>query len=159
MIQHLNPKGNFAANLFTFPAIWGKMTHKGGVLMFRRKDEKLWQLQKELLAVEEDYEEDYEEEFEEQDYEDCFDSDYEEEYEQEAYRPHHINHYKKGNPKTFDDDDFFEDGFDDEDVLYQKDYKKAKRKKRRKTFGLLILAIAELAAICAILLWLASWLK
>ena len=134
--------------------------------MFRRSDQELLELQRQLLAVEEEdteeeCEEEYEEEFEDtqEDYEEYFESDYEEEYEQEPYCRSHPNRYGRGNPKKFEDDDFFDEDFDDEDVLYQKDYKKAKRKKRRKTFGLLILAILELAAIGGILLWFVSWMQ
>ena len=137
--------------------------------MFRRSDKELMDLQRELLAVEE---EEYEEEIPEEDadYEDCFESDYEEEYDQEPFYRNHANNYGasvrnyanrygRGSPKKFDDDDFFDKGFDDEEVLYQKDYNKAKRKKRRKFIGMLILAIAEIAAIGAIILWLLSWLQ
>ena len=137
--------------------------------MFRKKsEEELWRLQQELLAAEEEDEsddlnlddlEEYLEE-DEEDYEDCFESDYEEEYEQEPFYRNHANGYGRGKPKKFDDDDFFDESdFADEDVLYRKDYNKAKRKKRRKTFGLLILAALEIAAIAAILLWFMSWMQ
>ena len=63
--------------------------------MFRKRHEdKLWKLQQELLAAEEEeYEAEYDDseeysdddEFDEEDIEDCFDSDYEEEYEQEQF--------------------------------------------------------------------------
>ena len=131
--------------------------------MFRRSDRELLELEQELLAVEaEEYEEDYEdEEYDdgEPDYEDCFESDYEEEYEQESFCRNHASRYGRGSPKKFDDDDFFDQGFDDGDVLYRKDYKKAKRKKRRRTFGLLVLAVLELMAIGALLLWFMSWIQ
>ena len=147
--------------------------------MFKRSDRDLLQLQRELLAVEEEMDEEPEEEFDEEydeeyngefdenfeendeeiDYEDCFESDYEEEYEEESFRPGHLNRYKRGNPKKFQDDDFFDEGFDDGDVLYRKDYKKAKRKKRRKAVWLFILALLELAVIGAILLWVISWIQ
>ena len=147
--------------------------------MFRKKsDEALWRLEQELIAAEEeeleeeesDLEKYLEEEIsEEEDYEDCFESEYEEEYDQEPfYRNHangygetvknYANRYGRGSPRRFDDDDFFDEGdFEDGDVLYRKDYKKAKRKKRRQNFGLLVLAILELAGIAAIILWWLSW--
>ena len=152
--------------------------------MFRKKsnDDKLWQLQQELLAVddeeyeefdEEDYEEDLgdltePEEDEADTIEEYFDGDYADQEEEPFYRNHangygeqvrnYANRYGRGSPKRFDDDDFFdEDDFADEDVLYKKDYKKAKRKKRRQNFGLVILAILEIMGIAAILLWWASW--
>ena len=65
--------------------------------------------------------------------------------------------YAKGNPKKFDDDDFFEEGFDDGDVLFRRDYKKAKRKQRRKKLGLFLLALVELSAIVLLILWWTSW--
>ena len=149
------------------------MTHKGGDCMFRRSDKELLDLQRQLLAVEEEEpEEEYEEEYEDidEDYEDCFESDYEEEYDQEPFYRNHANNYGqsvknyanrygRGSPKKFDDDDFFDEGFDNEDVLYRKDYKKAQRKKRRKSFGLLILAIAEIVAIGYILLRVIEWMQ
>ena len=155
--------------------------------MFRKKnDEKLWQLQQELLAVED------EEELEEAPEEDLDDfSDYmeddlsEEEMEEEEtietymdsqygdeepfYRNHangygqqvknFANSYGRGNPKKFDDDDFFDESFEDEDVLYQKDYRKALKKKRRQNFGLAVLALLELVAIVAIALWWLTWTR
>ena len=140
--------------------------------MFRRSDKELMDLQRQLLAVEEeDWEEEYEEEeFPEDEYTDDEDDFEEEEEEQELfYRNHandygrsvknYANRYGRGSPKKFDDDDFFDEGFDDEDVLYRKDYKKAKRKKRMKSFGLLIVAIAEIAAIGTIIFWLLSWMQ
>lgn len=136
--------------------------------MFRRSEKELLELERELLAVEaeeydeeeyedEVYDEEYDEEYddEEADDEDCFDSDDEE----ENFCRSHASRYGRGSPKKFDDDDFFDQGFDDGDVLFRKDYKKAKRKKRRRTFGLLLLAIAELAAIGALLLWFMSWIQ
>ena len=150
--------------------------------MFRKnKDEKLWQLQQELLAVEEDYEEEYEEyeddlgdltetgEEESGSIEEYFDGDYADQEEEPFYRNHandygqqvknYANRYGRGNPKKFDDDDFFEEGFDDEDVLYQKDYRKAVKKKRRQNFGLALLAILEIAAIAAIAVWWMTWTR
>ena len=152
--------------------------------MFRKKndDEKLWQLQQELLAVEdeeyEEYEEDYEEELsglteteeEEADsIEEYFDADDAGEEEIPLYRNHANNYghqvknfansYGRRNPKKFDDDDFFDKGFEDEDVLYQKDYRKAVKKKKRQNFALTILAILELMAIAAIALWWMTWTR
>ena len=143
--------------------------------MFRRSDRELEALQQELLAVEEEEyeEEEWEEEFEDEaydeeydefdddepDYEDGFESDYEEEYTQEQFQRQVSSRYGRGSPRKFDDDDFFDEGFDDTDVLFRKDYKKAKRKKRRRTFGLLLLAVLELGAIGAILLWFMSWIQ
>ena len=140
--------------------------------MFRKKsDEELWRLEQELIAAEGEQleEEDPEEDPEEADYEDCFEEEYEEEYDQEPfYRNHangygetvknYANRYGRGSPRRFDDDDFFDESdFEDGDVLYRKDYKKAKRKNRRQNFGLLVLAILELAGIAAIILWWLSW--
>ena len=139
------------------------MGPKGGERMFRRSEKELLALERELLAVEaEEYDEEecedevYDEEYDEEyDDEDCFDSDDEE----ENFCRSHASRYGRGSPKKFDDDDFFDQGFDDGDVLFRKDYKKAKRKKRRRTFGLLLLAILELAAIGALLLWFMSWIQ
>ena len=148
--------------------------------MFRRKSEdELWRLQEELLAAEEeDLPQEAPEEYgleeygddgaPDTDYEDCFESDYEEEAQEPLYRNHannygesvrnYANRYGRGNPRRFDDDDFFDaDDFEDQDVLYKKDYKKAKRKKRRQNFGLMVLAILEIAGIAAILLWWLTW--
>lgn len=153
--------------------------------MFRKKnnDDKLWQLQQELLAVdEEEYEEFDEEDYEEDlgdlteteedeadTIEEYFDGDYADQEEEPFYRNHandygqqvknFANRYGRGNPKKFDDDDFFEEDFDDEDVLYQKDYRKAVKKKKRQNFGLAVLAILELAAIIAIALWWMTWTR
>ena len=152
--------------------------------MFKKPDKELMRLQQELLAAEEEDlpEEETEEldledlDFPEEeeageDYEEYFDSDYEEEYEQEPFYRNHANdygenvknfanHYGKGSPKRFEDDDldFEEADFDDTDVLYRDDYRKAKKKKKRQNMGLVILAILELLGIAAILLWWASWM-
>ena len=152
--------------------------------MFRKKnDEKLWQLQQELLAVEEEeYQEDFLEdeeddlgeltETEEEEagsIEEYFDGDYADQEEEPIYRNHangygqqvknFANSYGRGNPKKFDDDDFFDESFEDEDVLYQKDYRKALKKKRRQNFGLAVLALLELMAIVAIALWWLTWTR
>lgn len=153
--------------------------------MFRKKnsDEKLWQLQQELLAVEE---EEYQENFLEDEEDDLgelteteeeeagsieeyFDGDYADQEEEPFYRNHangygqqvknFANSYGRGNPKKFDDDDFFDESFEDEDVLYQKDYRKALKKKRRQNFGLAVLALLELMAIVAIALWWLTWTR
>ena len=127
--------------------------------MFRRSDRELQELQRELLAVEADEYEDEEYGDEELDYRDCFGSGDEEAYEQESFCRDHASRYGRGSPRKFADDDFFDEGFDDGDVLYRKDYKKAKRKKRRRAFGLLLLAVLELFAIGAIFLWFMSWIQ
>ena len=152
--------------------------------MFRKKnsDEKLWQLQRELLAVEDEEYEEYDEEYEDElgglteteeeeagSIEEYFDGDDTEEEDIPLYRNHandygqqvknFANRYGRGNPKKFDDDDFFEECFDDEDVLYQKDYRKAVKKKKRQNFGLAILAVLELLAIAAIALWWMTWTR
>lgn len=135
--------------------------------MFRKKnDDELWRLQRELLAAEEEeYGEEYEEEDTEdpeledllEDYEDAFESDYEEEYEDPSYS-NYANRYRRGSLKRFEDKDFFdEEDFQEGEVVYKKDYKKAKRKKRRQNFGLLILAILELVCIAAIIVWWIQW--
>ena len=125
--------------------------------MFKRKyDEDLWQLQQELIAVEEDEEDEI---YDEEDYEEDWEDDEEEETEEFGLTDY-VNSYKRGKPKKFTDKTFFErDIYDDDDVLYRKDYKKAKRKKRRKALGLMILAILELVAIGAAILWFMSWIQ
>ena len=141
--------------------------------MFGRKDDrKLMELQRELLAVEE--EEEYEEygEYEEESFDEFLDDpeedipeEAEEDFTQEytddgqGQYPNFANHYGRGSPKRFEDIDFFDEGdFDDGDVLYQKDYRKAVKKKKRQNFGLVILAILEIIAIAAIALWWLSWM-
>ena len=128
--------------------------------MFKRsnREQALRELEKELLAAEdedmaeEEFQEDSfgdedfpeEDQPEEEDYEAYFSSDYEEEYDQEPfYRNHannygqtiknHSNRYGRGNPKRFDDDDFF-----DEDDFQ---------------------AILELLGIAALILLWAKWLR
>ncbi len=140
--------------------------------MFRRSNEELLRLQDELLAAEEeeyDEEEYQEEDLDLEDYldEDLSPEEYEEdddlqeyledeEEEEEPVRAF-LNRYGRDRPKKFDDDDFFEDDVEDTDVLYRKDYQKAKRKKARKNLGLIILAILELLAIAGVILWWSSW--
>ena len=135
--------------------------------MFRKKnsDEKLLQLQRELLAVEEEeYEEEIFDEYPDQPEEavqEDFEGDFTEEYtdDGEEEYPNFANRYGRGSPKRFDDIDFFDESdFEDEDVLYQKDYRKAVKKKKRQNFGLVILAILEIIAIAAIALWWLSWM-
>ena len=138
--------------------------------MFGRKDNrKLMELQRELLAVEEEeeYEEYEEESFDEflDDPEEDIPEEAEEDFTQEytddgqGQYPNFANHYGRGSPKRFEDIDFFDEGdFDDGDVLYQKDYRKAVKKKKRQNFGLGILAILEIIAIAAIALWCLSWM-
>ena len=130
--------------------------------MFRRRsEEELWNLQRELIAAEEEDEyEEYDEDPEDEDwenYDEEEDDDAEEE--EEAVCPARLSRYRRGNPKKFTDRDFFDDDeFADEDVLYRRDYKKAKRKKRRKAFGLILLAILELVILGALILWFMSWM-
>ena len=138
--------------------------------MFGRKDDrKLMELQRELLAVEkeEEYEEYEEESFDEflDDPEEDIPEEAEEDFTQEytddgqGQYPNFANHYGRGSPKRFEDIDCFDEGdFDDGDVLYQKDYRKAVKKKKRQNFGLVILAILEIIAIAAIALWWLSWM-
>ena len=118
--------------------------------MFRRRsEEELWNLQRELIAAEE--EDEYEE------YDDEADEDDEEE--DEPACPARLSRYRRGNPKKFTDRDFFDDdGFADEDVLYRRDYKKAKRRKRRKALGMILLAILELIILGTLILWFMSWM-
>ena len=135
--------------------------------MFRRSEKELKALERELMAVEaEEYEEEacgeeYEDEYggEYEDEADCFEDEEEVPCWQETVSRGRVSRYGRGSPKKFDDKDFFDKGFDDTDVLYRSDYKKAKRKKRRRAFGLLLLAILELAAIGAVLLWFMSWIE
>ena len=130
--------------------------------MFRRRsEEELWNLQRELIAAEEEDEyEEYDEDPEEEDWEDYDEEENDDaEEEEEAVCPARLSRYRRGNPKKFTDRDFFDDDdFADEDVLYRRDYKKAKRKKRRKAFGLILLAILELVILGALILWFMSWM-
>ena len=132
--------------------------------MFRkRSDDELWRLQQELIAAEEDEEDEeyddpdnweYDEEYDEE-----YDDDGEDFEEEEPVRPGHMTRYRRGHPKKFKDRHFFDRSIgDDEDVLYRKDYKKAKRRRRRKALGLMILAVLELIAIGALILWFMSWM-
>ena len=130
--------------------------------MFRRRsEEELWNLQRELIAAEEEDEyEEYDEDPGEEDWEEYDEEeDDDAEEEEEAVCPARLSRYRRGNPKKFTDRDFFDDDeFADEDVLYRRDYKKAKRKKRRKAFGLILLAILELVILGALILWFMSWM-
>ena len=130
--------------------------------MFRRRsEEELWNLQRELTAAEEEDEyEEYDDDPEEEDWEEYDDeSDEDDEEEDEPACPARLSRYRRGNPKKFTDRDFFDDDdFADEDVLYRRDYKKAKRKKRRKAFGLILLAILELVILGTLILWFMSWM-
>ena len=130
--------------------------------MFRRRsEEELWNLQRELIAAEEEDEyEEYDEDPEDEDWEDYDEEENDDaEEEEEAVCPARLSRYHRGNPKKFTDRDFFDDdGFADEDVLYRRDYKKAKRKKRRKAFGLILLAILELVILGTLILWFMSWM-
>ena len=144
----------------------------------KRQDEKLRTLEQELWEAEEETdEEEYEEdEFEEdwneededpdeeywddEDEDACLEYDLSEEEELEnSFFGQKNSRYSRGNPKKFTDRDFFDDdGFADEDVLYRRDYKKAKRKKRRKAFGMILLAILELIILGTLILWFMSWM-
>ena len=130
--------------------------------MFRRRsEEELWNLQRELIAAEEEDEyEEYDDDPGNEDWEDYDDeADEDDEEEDEPVGPARLTRYRRGNPKKFKDKDFFDDdGFADEDVLYRRDYKKAKRKKRRKAFGLILLAILEIIILGALILWFMSWM-
>ena len=139
--------------------------------MFHKKnnDDKLWQLQQELLAVDDEEYGEYEEEsfdefldYPEEDIPEEAEEDFTQEYtdDGQGQYPNFANHYGRGSPKRFEDIDFFDEGdFDDGDVLYQKDYRKAVKKKKRQNFGLAVLAILELAAIIAIALWWMTWTR
>ncbi len=122
-----------------------------------RRDEELLKLQEILLAEEEEeWEEPYREEFlQNEDTGEYVDPE-EEEY-GDVPSATVTHRYRRGSTKRFSDEDFFVDDIEDEEVIYKKDYKKAKRKKRRQRFGLMVLAILELLGIAAILLWWASW--
>ena len=130
--------------------------------MFRRRsEEELWNLQRELIAAEEEDEyEEYDDDPGEEDWEDYDEEeDDDAEEEEEAVCPARLSRYRRGNPKKFTDRDFFDDDeFADEDVLYRRDYKKAKRKKRRKAFGMILLAILELIILGTLILWFMSWM-
>ncbi len=130
--------------------------------MFKRYEDELQWLQEELIAAEED---EYEEICEEYGEDEEFPG--EESWEEEACEDEEddmddavrmVSHrYGRGSPKRFEDQDFFEDDVEEDEILYKKDYKKAKRKKARQNFGLVILAILEILGIAAVLLWWASW--
>ena len=154
--------------------------------MFHKRDDRLQQLNQELLAEEEDYIEDYEGEYDEELDEDDIaellseDADDEEEL---FYRNHangygseirnYANRYGKGSPLRFDDEEYEEaDTLEDEEFLYRDDYrrakknqkkarraqKKEKRKERKGKLGLAILALIELIAIGGIIAWWISWI-
>ena len=160
--------------------------------MFRRHDDRLQQLNDELLAEDEEYTEEYEdEEYETYDSEDLDETDIadllgEEDGDEASiplFRNHankygddlrnYANHYGKGSPMQFDDEDYEqdEDLYDDE-FLYRDDYRrakkdqkkarkaeiKAKRKERKGKLGLAILALIELIAIGGIIAWWISWI-
>ena len=160
--------------LFTILVNWGKMRPKGGGFVFRKRHEdELWKLQQELLAAEEEeceeneseYEDDeseyddYDELTDEEDFEEDDDEDFLDPDEAEVYSGP-MTRYGRKSQKRFSQDDLFDDdGFEDEDVLYRRDYRKAKRKKRRKKLGLLFLAILEIIAIIALILWFTSWIQ
>ena len=125
--------------------------------MFRKRHEdELWKLQQELLAAEE---EEYEKD--EAEYDDSEEpTDEDDDYEDEPVYSGPMTRYARKSQKRFSQNDLFDDeGFEDGDVLYRRDYRKAKRKKRRKKMALLILAILELAAIAALILWFTSWIQ
>ena len=142
----------------------------------KRQEEKLRALEQELWEAEEDtdeeeyedeeYDGDWDEEDEDPDEDDRDDEDdenyveydlSEEEELERSFFGQRSSRYKRGNPKKFYDNDFFEDSFDDGDVLFRRDYKKAKRKQRRKKLGLFLLALVELSAIVLLILWWTSW--
>ena len=131
--------------------------------MFRkRSDDELWRLQQELIAAEEDEEDEEYDDPDDWEYDEECDDEYddgEDFEEEEPVRPSHMTRYRRGHPKKFKDRHFFDRSIgDDEDVLYRKDYKKAKRRRRRKALGLMILAVLELIAIGALILWFMSWM-
>ena len=151
--------------------------------MFHKHDDRLRQLNEELLAEDEEY---YEEEYEEA--EDLTEEDLADLLgEEEEQGPlfcrnaangygrdirNFANQYGKGSPKEFDEDIFEDDeDLEDEEFLYRDDYRRAKKNKRKAKkeakkvakaekkggIGLMILAIIELTAIIGILAWWASW--
>ena len=150
--------------------------------MFRKQDDRLRQLNEELLAEEEDYEayEEYEEdELDEDAIAELLGEEADEQEEAEPfYRNHangygkeirnYANRYGKGSPTRFDDEDFDEEELEDEEFLYREDFRKASKKKkkaeraqrkeRRKKLGLAIIALVELIAIGGILAWWISWM-
>ena len=139
--------------------------------MFHNRDNRLQHLNEELLAEEEEWleeeEVDYEAEFDEDllteefDFEENEEVDFceEDELEESPVYRNHANRYGRGSPKVFDFDDYEdEDVLDDEDYLYQRDYKKAKKKKNRGNLGYVILAFLELIVIAAVGIWWLSWI-
>jgi len=142
--------------------------------MFHKRDDRLQQLNEELLAEEEYEEEEYVEEFddlEEADIAGLLGEEADEE--DEVFFRSHSSRYSRGNPSVFDAEDFPEDDdLEDEEFLYRDDYrrakknqrkairaeKKAKRNERKGKLGLAILALIELIAIGGILAWWISWI-
>ena len=154
--------------------------------MFHKHDDRLRQLNEELLAEDEEY---YEEEYAEEDdltaedITDLLGEDEEEEEEAPLFCRNaangygrdirnFANQYGKGSPKSFDEDIFEDDeDLEDGEFLYRDDYRRAKKNKRKAKkaakkearaekkggIGLVILAIIELTAIIGILAWWASW--
>ena len=137
--------------------------------MFHKHDDRLQRLNEELLAEDEEY---YEEEYDESD--ELSEADLaellgEEEEELPFFQNHangygrdirnYANHYGKGSPTRFDDEDMQEyDDLEDEEFLYRDDYRHAKKHKKKeapqqKKGGILwaVLAIIELIAIGGIL--------
>ena len=134
--------------------------------MFQKRDDRLQQLNDELLAEEEEYIDQYEDE--DLDEADLAELLGEEEDGDELLYRNHANYYGKGSPVFFDDEEFAdEEELDDQEFLYQNDYKQAKkakkkadkanRKDKRKKLGLAIIALVELIAIVGIIAWWASW--
>lgn len=143
--------------------------------MFHKRDDRLQQLNEELLAEEEDYIEDYDGEYDEELDEDDIAELLSEETDdaEELFYRNYANRYGKGSPLRFDDEEYEEeDNLEDEEFLYQDDYrrakknqkkarraeKKEKRKERKGKLGLAILALIELIAIGGIIAWWISWI-
>ena len=144
--------------------------------MFHKRDDRLQQLNDELLAEEDDYTEEYDafeaDELEEADIAELLGEEDETE-EQKLYSRNYANRYKRGNPLQFEDTEFEEEeDLGDEEFLYRDDFRRAKkqqrkakkaakkerRKERKGKLGLAILALIELIAIGGIIAWWISWI-
>ena len=145
--------------------------------MFHKRNDRLQQLNEELLAEDEEYIEEYEdaydgEELDEADIAGLLGEE-EDETDEHLYSRNYANRYRKGSALQFDESEYDEeDDLADEEFLYRDDFrrakkqqrkarraeKKAKRKERKGKLGLAILALIELIAIGGIIAWWISWI-
>ena len=145
--------------------------------MFHKRNDRLQQLNEELLAEDEEYIEEYDEEYDEEELDEAdiagLLGEEEDETDEHLYSRNYANRYRSGNPLQFDEAEFNEeDDLADEEFLYRDDFrrakkqqrkarraeKKAKRKERKGKLGLAVLALIELIAIGGIIAWWISWI-